>query len=297
MKKSTIGRILFLAFALVLSISSIQAKDGKNFLWEVKSETNTLYIVGSVHIAKKSIYPLPKVFYDAYDSCDAVAVEIDITKAEDMEIAMRIIQKAVYQDDETLEQNVSPELFEKIETIFKELGIPKDKYNKLKPWYAIMIMSMMDAQNKGYEKVEGIDMHFVNRATEDGKALFELESIEEQLKLFDYLDKVMNVYVEYSLNTLESSTDKIDQLFEYWNAGDTEKLFEFTINELKSLDNFEEFLDVFFWKRNKSMAEVIDGYMQSNMRCFVIVGAGHLLTEKGIIGLLQAKKKYTIRQL
>ena len=295
--KNQLKNLFLLVFFLFVTGLSLQADEGKHFLWEVKSDSTTVYILGSVHIAKESLYPLDKVIEDAYQKSDAIAVEVDAAKANNMDLAMKVAQKATYQDWQTLEKNVSPELFARFEASFKEAGMTKEIYNKFKPWYALMVMTLTEAQTSGYINTEGIDMHFINLASEDGKPIYELETVEEQLSLFDYLDNVMNEYVEYSLNEMSNSNDKIDSMFVYWKAGDTKKMFDFTMSDLRKMDNYEAFLDLFFWKRNKKMAKVIEAYIENGTNCFVVVGSGHLLTEKGIIGLLESTKKYKIRQL
>ncbi len=296
MRKKIYHSIL-IVLLFTASCSTFGSGGDKHFLWEVKSETNTIYILGSVHIAKKEMYPLPDIIMQAYEVSEAIAVEIDISEIKDMNIAMKIAQKAVYQGDETLEENVSPELFAKIEKNFREMGLTKEIYNKFKPWYAVITMTMMDAQEQGYEQAQGIDMHFMERAGDDGKEIYELESIEQQLELFDYLDDAMNVYVEYALSEIDSDENRIDSLFHYWSEGNSEKLYDYMLNDLRKMENYEEFMKVFFWSRNETMARAIESFMEENIKCFVIVGAGHLLTDRSIVGILKSRNDYKIRQL
>ena len=45
------------------------------------------------------------------------------------------------------------------------------------------------------------------------------------------------------------------------------------------------------------MTKKIEEYLTAKRTYFVVVGAGHLVGDKGIIELLKAKKKYKIDQL
>ncbi|HER2167769.1 TPA: TraB/GumN family protein, partial [Streptococcus pyogenes] len=56
---------------------------GRGFMWEVESNGNTVYLVGSMHIADESFYPLRKEFEEAFAEADYLGVEIDISKAAD----------------------------------------------------------------------------------------------------------------------------------------------------------------------------------------------------------------------
>ena len=53
-------------------------------MWEVESNGNTVYLVGSMHIADDSFYPRPE-FEEAFAEADYLGVEIDISKAADEE--------------------------------------------------------------------------------------------------------------------------------------------------------------------------------------------------------------------
>jgi len=47
--------------------------------------------------------------------------------------------------------------------------------------------------------------------------------------------------------------------------------------------------DALFTKRNATMAAKIEGYLKETGEFFVVVGAGHLVGEKGIVELLKRK--------
>ena len=58
-----------------------------SFLWEVSSDLNTVYVLGSVHIAKVDLYPLHEVIEDAYDSSEILVAEIDLINTSQEEVA------------------------------------------------------------------------------------------------------------------------------------------------------------------------------------------------------------------
>ncbi len=47
--------------------------------------------------------------------------------------------------------------------------------------------------------------------------------------------------------------------------------------------------DALFYRRNAAMAAKIEEYLKEKGRFFVVVGAGHLVGEKGIVELLKGK--------
>ena len=76
----------------------------KGVFWEVSYNGNKVYLLGSVHYADSSTYPLSKDILNAFDASDVLAVEADLEKTE--EAATYMLAKGMYQDDNTLQQNV-----------------------------------------------------------------------------------------------------------------------------------------------------------------------------------------------
>ena len=66
MKKAFCGRILALVIALTLFAAAALAGE-KCFLWKMQSKTSTVFILGSVHLAKPDIYPLPEKIEESFD--------------------------------------------------------------------------------------------------------------------------------------------------------------------------------------------------------------------------------------
>src|SRR4030042_6914079 len=78
MRKKTI-RFLPILLIFFLFSSSIYAKDAvfrnqKNFLWKVQSKTGTVYMLGSIHLLKKEVYPLNEKIEDDFDKSDVLVV-------------------------------------------------------------------------------------------------------------------------------------------------------------------------------------------------------------------------------
>jgi uncharacterized protein len=59
---------------------------------------------------------------------------------------------------------------------------------------------------------------------------------------------------------------------------------------------FRPIYEKLIYKRNRNMARKIEGFLGTNGTYFVVVGAAHLLGDRGIIQLLR-EKGYTVEQL
>ena len=58
----------------------------------------------------------------------------------------------------------------------------------------------------------------------------------------------------------------------------------------------QSFQNQLIYKRNVDMAQQLETYMATEKKYFVVVGAGHLVEDRSILTLLQAKR-YQIDQL
>jgi uncharacterized protein len=58
----------------------------------------------------------------------------------------------------------------------------------------------------------------------------------------------------------------------------------------------QSFQDQLIYQRNADMAQQLETYMATEKKYFVVVGAGHLVGDRSILTLLQAKR-YQIDQL
>jgi uncharacterized protein YbaP (TraB family) len=58
--------------SLCLAIPAEAHKVGKGYnngpIWKIKTETNTVYLLGSIHALNTAYYPLTRAFYYAYQS-------------------------------------------------------------------------------------------------------------------------------------------------------------------------------------------------------------------------------------
>ena len=284
-------RLYLFAIVAVLSSCSIFAPQDKHLLWEVKSENASVHLLGSVHIAKPDIYPLDPVIENAFDSSRYLAVELDISEVDPMEM----IKYATYPTGETLKENISEESYTKLKSLFREHGISESVYNSYKPWMASMILMQLELSQSGYEQNSGIDMHFIQKAKEQDKEILELETLEQQMQLFDKLEGKSDEYLAYSIKDMKNTVKKMDEIFQRWQEGDADGLDDI-MNEEFDIEGGDVIEDELLIKRNKRMTTKIKSYLNKGGTYFVVVGAAHLVGDNGIIRALNSTNEYEIKQ-
>ncbi|MEC0203932.1 TraB/GumN family protein [Paenibacillus lautus] len=268
---------------------------GRGFMWEVESNGNTVYLVGSMHIADDSFYPLRPEFEEAFAEADYLGVEIDISKAADEEQQKLIMDLGMYQDGTTLKDHVSSETYAKLGDILKQSGMQPNALDAFKPWVAETTISSLKSVKAGYDASAGIDLYFIQKAIERKVPILELETYESQLGMFDNFSKELQ---EKNLNTALDNFDVLDesvnQMAEMWKTGNDEQLLEFT----NSISGDEEYNKAMLIDRNIGMADKIDGYLKNgkNEEYFIVVGSAHYLGEHGIVKLLKDKGYTVVRK-
>ncbi|OPA75612.1 polysaccharide biosynthesis protein GumN [Paenibacillus selenitireducens] len=278
----------------VLLLSKTTQAGARGFMWEVKHSGNTVYLVGSMHIADDSFYPLRAEFEQAFAEADYLGVEIDLSKAADKEQQQLIMNIGMYQDGTTLKDHVSKETYAKVEEILKKNGMKPDALDAFKPWVAETTLGSLKAIKAGYEATEGIDLYFIQKAMERKIPVLELESYESQLSMFDHFSKeLQEKNLNAALDNFDVLNDTVDNMADMWKQGDDKALLELT----NSMAGDAEYNKAMLIDRNIGMADKIDGYLKSDKKAeyFIVVGAAHYLGEHGVIKLLE-DKGYTVER-
>lgn len=281
---------------LLISKGTETAKTGgKGFMWEVENNGNTVYLVGSIHIADDSFYPLRPEFEEAFAEADYLGVEIDLSKAAGEAQQKMVMDMSMYQDGTTLKDHISGETYAKLGKILQQSGMKPDALDAFKPWVVETTISSLKSVKAGYEAAAGIDLYFIQKAIERKIPVVELESYESQLSMFNGFSKeLQEKNLNNALDNFDVLDDGVDKMAEMWKTGNDEQLLELT----NSMAAEPEYNKAMLIDRNEKMAEKIDGYLKNGKKeeYFIVVGAAHYLGEHGIIKLLQDKGYAVVRK-
>src|SRR5215470_16334435 len=87
-------------FVLVWSVAAF-AQTGRAFMWVTKSDTATVYLLGSMHAAQKDLYPLDDRIEGAFSKSDALVVEVEETELT-TQAQLQLAAKGMYPFGDTL---------------------------------------------------------------------------------------------------------------------------------------------------------------------------------------------------
>ena len=269
---------------------------GRLFLWKATSKTNAVYLLGSIHVATEDMYPLPDEILKAFAASKALAVEVDLTKVDPAAMQTVMMEKGVYPPGDTIGRHVSKDTLDKLRAYFKGRGLPAAAMEQFRPWALAVTVTMLEVQALGYKTELGIDKHFMDQA--GGRRIIELESAQEQLALLGgFPEQLEAEFLASTLDNAAKTKELIGQTVAFWKAGDAEGLERLVITgPLKERPDLKGVYAKMFDERNAAMTKKIEGFLKGKEPHFVVVGAGHLIGDKGIVNLLE-KRGYKVEQV
>lgn len=267
-----------------------QGKEAKGAFWQVSDDNNTVYLLGSIHVTDDSIYPLSKDILNAFVATKGLIVEAN-TLVVNPEDSVYIQQIMMLEGDVTIDTLLSEETYKAYVEKVATLGITPEVYNKLKPWYAGMLLQSTNMASASYSGAMGIDMYFQYLAY-GHMPIMEVEGIKYQIDLFDSFSPALQEgFLLSALSGQEESNDMIAQMLAAWKSGDTKTLETLLFSEEEMTDIEKEFSEKLWNERNKHMTTYVESLLsdEANQDYFFVVGAGHMLNDNGIIAELIAR--------
>ena len=264
------------------------ANPGKrNFLWKVRSETATAYLLGSIHLLKPDMYPLDRKIEEAFDRSGVLVVETNVRDGAGEERQKRMLAGALYPGDDTIRNHLSQETYDLLRRRFPELSL--DRVGRFKPWALAMTIAVLEYQKMGLNYNHGIDVYFLDKAS-NGKRIREIERPDSVIDMLNgFSDEHQDLFLQYTLLDLDQVREKTDRILSAWSDGDAATLETILSESIHGHPRLMPVFDALFTKRNATMAAKIEGYLKETGEFFVVVGAGHLVGEKGIVELLKRK--------
>jgi len=291
MKRAHFLVAALLALALALPASAA------NFLWEVKSVTNRIYLFGTIHAGKKEWYPLPAPVEEAFNDSDILVVEADVTDLKAME---KTAPAVMYSPPETLTQHVDTDDYERFRKLLPRYQIPEKQVVQMKPFMAASLLVFSEWARLGYIPSFGIDAYLIAKAKAEAKPVVEIEGVEAQIQLMDSLTDAEHKEVfRGTVKAMEMglTSEQITGMVNAWQAGDPALMLDVARRYNDLVPGARDFEEKFVWSRHEAMLKKIEGYLNdSKKRHFVAVGSLHLAGPRGLVEELK-KRGYVVRQL
>ncbi|MBM7095020.1 MULTISPECIES: TraB/GumN family protein [Alteribacter] len=271
---------------------ALDMEPSRGIFYEVTHGEKTVYLLGSIHIGSEELYPLNDEIEEAFESSSAAAFEIDFNELSDERMMELATEAGMLGPGEELQDYITEEEFKRLAFLLRPFGVSSDDLSQFKPWYVQEFLLSIVSMTAGYSPELGIDMHFLERASDDGKEIIGLETAESQLAVQETL--TLDTQGEMLSETLEEYDELGDELLELmamWRLGDHESLTELRYAEDDAPEDYQEYIRMLTDDRDRAMTDKISEFLESGEHdtYFVVVGAIHLLGENSITDLLEQR--------
>lgn len=298
----------------------------RGFLWETSHDKNTVYLLGSIHLASTDIYPFSEEMYELFEQSDALVEEVNLYDNAGL---IKFSMQAVYNDGTTLKDHVPEEVYKRCMELAPLLGLSEEAASRCKPWYLANSFNTLaaaggsDITQAQSAAALGIDMHFLTKAYLEEKTVLEAEGYEKQGAVMDSFSPELQQYLlenaiaglsaaiasetetpdaEEGKASAGESENALENWLSMWHDGDFKGFVDSYGAELKQENAavFEdagaeqaaleaEYLNKLITERDKGMAEYVDGLLkdETGNTYFVIVGAGHYVTDSSVLKQLE----------
>lgn len=295
MRSVPLARCLVLALVLLAAAPAADAQDvevayGQGVLWRVEAaDAPPSHVFGTVHSADPQVADLPAPVEAAFQGSARVVLEV--VQTDDTRLAA--MRAGVLGPDRDLRALTGAELFERIEAVGHRYGLPAAALRRFEPWTLIMLFSLPRAELalRAAESAQPLDVLLQRRAEAAGVQVHGLESLEEQVAVFQGLpmaDQITLLAAAVAENArIDAWWRDLKALYLERDLGAIYRL----IGERTSAGDRELhrlFVERLVDRRNARMVRRMASHLAAG-RAFVAVGALHLPGERGILALLEQR--------
>jgi uncharacterized protein YbaP (TraB family) len=262
-------------------------------MWQVSGDTNTVYLLGSVHLLREQDHPIPDAIYAAYEDADLLVMELDMDDLDPIAAQTMINEMGMIKNGGNLSELMGPDLYAEAEQIAEQIDIPLSMLASTEPWLAAINVEQLILMRIGFNPIYGIESHLTTKATADNKEILGLEDIGQQLGFLDTMSlEAQRTLLMQTLSEGMNLEGLMDKLITAWRNGDIQFMEE---NMLKEMQGSPELYDALVVTRNGNWAEEIEEMLRDDQNYLVIVGALHLIGEDGLPTLMRERGYHPVQ--
>jgi uncharacterized protein len=254
-------------------------------LWELHGKHNTVYLLGSIHVLRQSDYPLAAPVLEAYANAKSLLMEVNLDEISSEQVQSEMLGSAILPEGKTLPDVLGNQRYARANQLAREVGVDLSNFDQFAPWFAAEAISQLQLAQLGFQPEAGVEMHFLEKARTDGKSVAGLETVHDQISLFQNMS--MDTQAEYLLSSLDQAKDlpaQVDSMVSAWKRGDS----QWFVKQIQSELGRDPILyQAVLGSRNRKWLPKIEALLNDDKNYLVIVGTGHLVGSGSVIDLLK----------
>jgi uncharacterized protein len=261
-------------------------KEDNSLLWEItgKGLQKPSYLFGTIHMICKEDFFMPDVVKQKFAASNHIFLEMDM---DDPAMQMNMMKLAMLPKGESLQKLFGAD-YNMVDSFFKKNSTyPLALFNQFKP---MMIMSLLYLEMLPCQTQESYEQSFIAMAKAEGKDIKGLETMEDQMKVFDDIpDSVEIKNIVKMIKDYDAQVQQFAAMVKVYKEQNVTKLQQ----EVTSSPDIMNAEDALLTKRNNNWIPVMSKSMKE-APSFFAVGAAHLAGKNGVIQLLR-KAGYTVK--
>jgi len=275
-----------LRLAVLLTISCAFANGAAALpLWELEGTRNQVRLLGSVHLLRAKDYPLPRALNKAYEDAEIIVMEADLSQQDAMQMQQIVQKLAVDPRGRGLSDLIGAGAYRQVSARMAGINMDISLFQPYEPWFAALQITQLRMLQLGFDMSYGVDMHYTQRAQQDGKRIIGLETVEEQLRLMDSLSsKAQQAFLLQTVEEAQSIESSMDGILRAWRRGDARGLER---EMLKGMQDQPDLYRRIIVTRNRDWTRSIRAYANDSQDYLIVVGTLHLVGPDSVLKMLE----------
>ena len=250
-------------------------------LWAIsKPGIPVSYLLGTIHSDDPRVTRLPPAVAQAFAKSRSFTGELDLNTDSLAQTQQAMLLPA----DTLLESVIGHARFEQCVKLMADYGVPAEVVNRMKPWAIALQLNMPKPITDQF-----LDLTLYQQAVERGLPVYALETIPEQVAVFDKLpDEQQVMLLDEAITNHRETPALIDTLIDLYLARDLAGMQAINDDQMQKGDTqlaakVDQRLIIM---RNHRMVERMQARLDEG-HAFIAVGALHLPGKQGILNLLE----------
>lgn len=281
-----ITQLAILLTLLFTSFLSSAQKLDNTLLWKISGNglEKSSYLYGTMHAVCET--NIDDAVLKAFEETNQLYLEVDM---DDPNLQMAMMSGLQMKNGTTISSFLTEDEVKLVDDFLQNnVGVPLKMVDSFKPSLlsSMYLPKLLDCPMKV------VDMELMNISKEQNEEIYGLETIQDQLTVFDKIpyDVQVKELLKSVKSGLEKDKEEIQKMLTIYKSENIEKmLISSKEAENKMLADYEEDL---LLKRNRNWIPVIEKVAKEKPTFFG-VGAAHLAGDEGVIKLLR-KKGYSV---
>ncbi|WP_205648784.1 TraB/GumN family protein [Acuticoccus kandeliae] len=267
--------------------------NAKGRLWAVDTDPPS-YLIGTFHLAADGIEEPGPQISALVQGAEELFVEVDADDLSEAVAAWAVDPaKLLRPPGDLLSDEMSPAERDAADDVFATYGIPFEAADQMRPFLLMAMLSVPPCAIKSAATEKGLDLNIQALAAEAGVTITALETVDEQLALFEEDPEEMDAIVRMMLAQAEDQVSGWMTSIALYRTGHIGALWTGGVAAMRDVMGVEAaeeiagtFVETMLAARNRRMVERMLPGLREGGRV-VAVGALHMPGDDGLVALLQ----------